>query len=424
MAQVRTRCPVWLAEFLFLLRSQNLERTSHPQPPHKPTSSKRSWQCAQAASSIGTSSITFSVSFPREPRADSPSADVLASGVSLESRAGCHASRGLQRWALWGAPAWGTSGDWVVSGSPRRSQAGAAQRRHLAFHLLSGTVRTCGSCACPLGLAPLFLASLARGGSWDKSVLGHPPPPPAELNSPFLLRLAAPHPHLFSIQPLSSQRVWLSLVCRKYSFPQTWKALGESTALAGKGLRWSPGHRFIRGPWARPLPALSPFFSLICTESMSFSGGQEALCRCGRLNNEPDRHSLRWGSSHHPAPMGPLANSWPPALSPRSRSVRAHRQATCSPSLSLLIHEWGTWIPRGAGCVRGRNPSCPPHQLSLWPWGSGLRALPCPPAHPRLPPRPAPAGWRCPPGILLPGFLEVQTFLPPLEVCASPGSRG
>lgn len=318
-------------------------------------------------------------------------------------------------------------GEQVGTGSCRVPRGGPRQGLH------RGDTSPSICCRGPSGLVgPVRVPWAWRPFSWHPWLVEAPgtkvfwdtPPPPAELNSPFLLRLAAPHPHLFSIQPLSSQRVWLSLVCRKYSFPQTWKALGESTALAGKGLRWSPGHRFIRGPWARPLPALSPFFSLICTESMSFSGGQEALCRCGRLNNEPDRHSLRWGSSHHPAPMGPLANSWPPALSPRSRSVRAHRQATCSPSLSLLIHEWGTWIPRGAGCVRGRNPSCPPHQLSLWPWGSGLRALPCPPAHPRLPPRPAPAGWRCPPGILLPGFLEVQTFLPPLEVCASPGSRG
>lgn len=131
------------------------------------------------------------------------------------------------------------------------------------------------------------------------------------------------------------------------------------------------------------------------------------------LNNDPDRCALCWGSAHHPALVGPSAGHQLSAQIPFNQSPRV---SYCLSSLSLLIHEWGTWIPKEAGCVRGRNPSCPPpaplaFPLALGDWIQSSFLPPCPQ---RLPPCPAPVGWRSLPRILLPWLLGGADLPPAL----------
>lgn len=183
--------------------------------------------------------------------------------------------RGLQRWALWGAPAWGTSADWVVSGSPRRSPGrGCTEETPRLPSAVGDRPDSWVLCVAPQLGAPL------PGTPGLRRLLGlqcSGTPSPGRFEPPFLpqARCPAPSPLLHPAPVLPAGLALPGL--QEILISPDLESSGESTALAGKGLRWSPGHSFIRGPWAKPLPALSPFFSLICTESMSFSGGQEAL---------------------------------------------------------------------------------------------------------------------------------------------------
>lgn len=174
---VRTHGPSGSLSSLFLLWSQNSEIASPLSPLTSPL--PQSFPGVSSGCFFHTSiQHHFFRYLPTGTLRGLVVADVLAAGISLESRAGCHAAHspgGGGRGE--GGPMGSSAGDWACRVPPGGPQAGAAQRRDTSPSiLLLGAVWTLGSCACPQGSAPLFPAPLARRGSWGSSVLGSTPP--------------------------------------------------------------------------------------------------------------------------------------------------------------------------------------------------------------------------------------------------------